>query len=109
MSDSSTSSTISVLGRLFWMMIGPLALALVLYHIVSSGPHWLGLADLAYFVILAGMILGRWLEFRGGAPLKSDGQPAVPADLRRYILQVMVLGPAAWGFARVIGSHFLSR
>ena len=40
------------------LMIGPLALALVLYHIVSSGPRWLGPADLAYFVISAGMILG---------------------------------------------------
>jgi hypothetical protein len=75
----------AVLGRVFWMMFGPLSLALTLYFIVSSGTGWRTFADLLYFLILGGMIFGRYLEVRGGNPMKSDGDPATPADLRRYV------------------------
>jgi len=36
--------------------------------------------------------------------MKSDGDPATPADFRRYVLTIVV-GPLLWGIANVIGNH----
>jgi len=107
MADNPTTPFSAVAGRAFWMMIGPLGLMLCLYFIATSGTGWHTVADLLYFVILGGMILGRWLEFRGGHPETSAGDPATPADLRRYILLALTIGPALWLAANVIGNHWL--
>ena len=107
-SSPVTSLTI-VLGRLFWMMIGPLALMLTIYFIVSSGTGWRTFADLLYFIILGGMILGKWLEFRGGNPQTSTGEPASPADLGRYIIMAVTIGPIVWVLANLVGNHLLAK
>jgi hypothetical protein len=104
---SNTTHLIPVFGRLFWMMIGPLALAMTTYFIVSSGNGWTTTADFLFFVILGGMILGKWLEFRGGDPQTQAGEPATAADLRRYILMVVITGPAVWTVANILGNYFV--
>jgi hypothetical protein len=106
---SNTTSLIPVFGRLFWMFIGPLGLVLTIYFIATSGTGWTTRADLLYFVVLGGMILGKWLEFRGGSPETSTGEPATVADLRRYILTVVIAGPAVWVVVNILGNHVLSR
>jgi hypothetical protein len=108
MTTPPTTSTSAFFGRLFWMMIGPLSLALTLYYIVSSGTGWRTFADVLFFVILLGMILGKWLEFRAGNPLTSAGEPATPANLRNYILIVAVAGPVVWLLANLLGNHLLA-
>jgi hypothetical protein len=99
----------ALFGRVFWMMAGPLGLMLAIYFIVSSGTGWRTVADVVYFIILAGMILGRWAEFRGGKPTTSDGEPATPAHLRRYVLMVLIFGPLVWIAANYVGNHLLVR
>ena len=107
--SSSTTPLISVFGRLFWMMVGPLGLVLTTYFIVSSGTGWTTPADIIYFVVLGGMILGKWLEFRGGSPETQTGERATAADLRRYILMVVIAGPAVWIVANILGNYVLRR
>ena len=107
MAGSNTTHLVPVFGRLFWMMVGPLALALTIYFIVTSGTGWTTTADLLYFVVLGGMILGKWLEFRGGSPETQTGERATAADLRRYILMVVIAGPAVWIVANILGNYFL--
>jgi hypothetical protein len=106
---SSTTPLSAILGRLFWMMAGPLGLVLAIYFIITSGSGWLTTADLLYFGILGGMILGRWLEFRGGSPETSTGEPSTAADLRRYVLTAVCAGPVVWVVANLVGNHLLSR
>ena len=48
-------------------------------------------------------MLGRWLEFRGGQPKTSTGEPATAADLRRYLLMTSTLGIVVWIVANVLG------
>jgi len=109
MAGSSSKSLVPAAGRLFWIIVGPLVLTGILYRSVCSGERLPGLVELSYFVVLCGMIAGRWLEFRGGSPLKADGQPAVPADMRRYVRQLAVVGPAAWLVAQLLRNLMLSR
>ncbi len=107
MDSSDTTRLIPVFGRLFWMMVGPIALVMATYFIVSSGGGWTTAADLLFFVILGGMIVGRWLEFRGGRPQTQTGEPATAADLRRYILMVVTAGPTVWVIANILGNYVL--
>lgn len=103
-----TTPLAAVLGRLFWMMLGPLTLGVAVYYILTSASGWRTVADIFFFAILGGMILGRWLEFRGGNPQTSTGEPASPAHLRRYVLFLVIGGPIVWLLANVIGNHLLS-
>jgi hypothetical protein len=107
MPEVTTNSTSAVLGRLFWMMIGPLFLGISAYYIVTAGTGWATAADLMYFLVLGGMILGRWLEFRGGNPRNSTGEPCAPGDLRRYVVLTIVIGVAVWVLTNAIGNHLL--
>ena len=109
MSSPAATPLDIVSGRLFWMMVGPLALVLTIYFIVTSGTGWTTTADLLFFIILGGMILGRWLEFRGGSPETSTGERATAADLHRYILIVVTAGPAVWVVANILGNYVLRR
>jgi hypothetical protein len=109
MAGSNTTPLIPLFGRLFWMMIGPLALVLTIYFIATSGTGWTTTADLLYFVILGGMAIGKWLEFRGGSPETTTGEPATVADLRRYILMLVTIGPVVWVLANLVGNYLLAK
>jgi hypothetical protein len=104
----ATGSPAALLGRLIWMMIGPLALILLTMAIVREGGGWLTPYDIAYFAVLGAMFLGRGLEFRGGHPQTADGEPATAQHLRRYLLFGALLGLAVWALANVLGNHVLT-
>jgi hypothetical protein len=102
------TSVLVLFGRAFWIMFGPLSLVasgLMIWFNVGSG--WRTGADIVYLASLAGMILGRWLEFQGGNPRKSTGEPATPGDFRCFSLWVALGGVGAWIFANVVSNHLL--
>lgn len=90
--------------RLFWMMIGPAILVLLTSSVAAQGGGWAAPQDLAFLVVLAAVILARWFEFRSGNPQTSTGDPATPADLRRYVIGATVIGLSVWVVANVIGN-----
>ncbi len=101
-------SQAALFGRIFWMMIGP-ALLLVSAAVIINSPRtgWHTGADIVFLVVLAGMILGRWLEHRGGDPRNAMGEPAAPGELGRYILVVFVAGATVWVLANLISNYLL--
>jgi hypothetical protein len=74
---------------------------------ILTRPGWRTGADITYLVVLAGMILGRWLEHLGGAPQTSTGEPSTPADLRRYTLLTLVGGLALWLAANLFANYVI--
>ena len=105
--DSQTSFSMTI-ARIFWMMIGPLALILLAFKIVQTGTGWLTPIDLSFFGVLAAVIVCRWLEFRGGDPRTSTGEPATPDDLRRFVVTATLGGVGVWALANVLGLHLLA-
>jgi hypothetical protein len=93
------SSALAALGRLTWMLLGPMALLLATLSLFTRGRSTFGTADGAFFAALGAMLLGRWLDFRGGTPLTADGEPATAAHLRRFVLWTTVAGAAIWAAA----------
>jgi hypothetical protein len=106
---ATTSSVVAVLGRLTWMMFGPIVLFLITFRLFERQPNFFGLADGAYFGTLGAVLLGRWAEFRGGAALTAAGEPATAADLRRYLKWAALIGLVVWATAKLIGALLLSR
>jgi hypothetical protein len=109
MTPDQSTPIIPLLGRVFWIMVGPLVLTLLTFTIIRIGSGWLTAADIAFFVVLGGMVLGRWLEFRGGSPQTSTGEPATAAHLRRYAVGTILVGLLIWVVANLIGNHLLER
>jgi hypothetical protein len=94
--------------RVFWMMAGPLVLAILAYNIAMSGGGWLIGLDVAYLVILALVLAARWLEFRTGRAQTAEGEPLTAPDLRRYMIGALVIGLTVWVGANFIGNVWLA-
>jgi hypothetical protein len=103
-----SDSQLAFLGRVFWMMAGPACL-LICIVLILSAPRtgWRTGADIVYWIALAGMIGGRWVEHLGGNPRNALGEPATAVELRRYILIVAIAGPVLWVVANVVTNHVL--
>jgi hypothetical protein len=93
---SSLGALVAVLGRLLWMFVGPLALTVLACSLALKSTGLFTVADAAYFGVLGAMLLGRWLEFRGGSPQTMTGERATDRDLRQYLLWAAILGFAVW-------------
>lgn len=96
----------SCLTRLLWMMVGPMLLLVLTINIINSGSGWLTAADIAFFIVLSGMLLARWFDFRAGDPRTISGDPATPRHLRRYLPLTLTIGLAVWATANAIGNHW---
>jgi hypothetical protein len=92
--------------RVFWMMVGPMALAILAFGVAERGGGWLTGLDIAYLVTLAAMLAARWLEFRGGQAQTAEGEPLTAAGLRRYLVTAASVGLAVWAGANVIGNSW---
>ena len=92
-------------GRVIWVVLGPMIMALTTSHIVLNGTGWHTPADYVFFAILGVMILGRWLEVRGGVPLTSVDEPATRKDFYRYVAFVLVAGLTIWIIANAFGNR----
>jgi len=104
LATESATSLRAFFGRLSWMLVGPLTLAVCALVITQRRDGWLTPLNLFYFVILGGMLLGRWAEFRYGQPMTATGEPASIDHLRRYAIGVGMLGLAIWVVANVVGN-----
>jgi hypothetical protein len=78
-------------------------LVLVTFGIVRNWEGWVTGLDVAFFVLVGVMLLGRWLEFRGGRPETATGEPATPGHLQRYVVLLPLVGVAVWVIANVLG------
>ena len=103
------TSAAAFFGRIFWMIADPILLAVLALNIAHQGTGWFTLIDLAYFFVLAGMLLGKWLEFRSGSAMTGMGEPATVDHLRRYLEATSTVGLGLWVLVNHVGNHWLSR
>ncbi|MCI0381313.1 MAG: hypothetical protein L0215_27320 [Gemmataceae bacterium] len=99
----------TILCRLTWMLFGPFALMFAAFSIVRLGESWLTAADIAFFVILGVMLLGRYLEFQSGQAQTASGEPATRAHLVRYLTVMPVVAIGAWVLLNLVAVHWLAR
>lgn len=97
----------ALIGRILWMMVGPVTLLLIALQIAREWDGWFSLPSLAYIVVLLATFLGRWMEFQGGFPKTATGEPATTDHLRRYALASSTIGIAVWFIANLVGDHLI--
>ena len=102
------SSATVLLGRLTWMMVGPVLLAYLTYSIITSGSGWLTPLDFAYAAIALLMLGGRWIEQRSGAAMTVMGNRSTNEHFARYVRILLPTAIGAWIAANVVGNHLLT-
>jgi hypothetical protein len=103
-----SDSALVLLGRIIWVMFGPLLLLAIAFFILTR-PGWRIGINIAYFVTLVAVVLGRWIEHLGGDPKTSTGERSTPADLHRFILFTLAGGAALWLVANLIANYVVGR
>jgi hypothetical protein len=102
-----SDSALVLLGRIIWVMFGPLLLLAIAFFILTQ-PGWRLGINIAYVVTLVAIVLGRWIEHLGGDPKTSTGEPSTPADLHRFTILAVGGGLALWLVANVIANFVLT-
>ena len=102
-----SDSALVLLGRIVWVMFGPLLLFAIACFIVTR-PGWRIGINVAYLATLVAIVLGRCIEHLGGDPKTSTGETSTPAHLRRFTLFTLVGGLALWLVANLLANYVLT-
>jgi len=102
---ASEDSLIGLIARLFWMILGPIGLALLAMVIVRHGAF--SLRDGVFAVALMGAMFARYIDVSRYHGKTADGAPATMKDVRSYVRGLLLLAVAMWGGAHVAGQVIL--
>jgi hypothetical protein len=76
--------------------------------IVRAGSGWLTALDVAFFVAVGLMILGRWMVIHSGRGKTAyNDEVATPAHFRRYVAAMVPITLLVWTVANLLGNHLL--
>lgn len=107
MAATQQAPVLLLLGRVFWLVLGPFLLIILCIAGFTKGGGWLTGADLGFLAILCALVLARWYEFHGGNPRTNMGEPATWSHFHRYVLVVIPLGLGIWVLANIVENHIL--
>ncbi len=93
--------------RMFWVMVGPGLLALMLLLMGMQKKVWFAAIDGVFVGVLCLMILARWIDFRFADPTLTTGEIATAAQIRNYSIGAVVLGIVSWLIATLLGIYVL--
>ena len=100
------SSGVVLLGRLMWMVLGPMLLLVITYAIVTS-EGWFTISDAAFAVVIGLMLGGRSIEQRSGTAMTATGEPATIEHFERYVKILLPVAAVVWVVANVMGNLIL--
>jgi hypothetical protein len=101
MSSPHSTSPIGIVARLFWMLAGPAALFLLAFSLAGKQDGWFSSQSIAFLVILAAVIVTRWLD-----PQTSEGEATTGAHLRKFTVIAFGVGLGAWAIANTLGNYW---
>ena len=100
--DSPQQRLSGCLTRLCWMFFGNVALVLLAISIANNRKTLFSLADVAFWVIAAGLISARYVDIKRLKGLTADGhEAATMRHWRRYVFLVVTICSVLWVLAHV--------
>lgn len=93
--------------RMFWAMIGPGLLSLMLLLMGMQKKVWFAAIDGAFVGVLCLLILARWIDFRFADPTVMTGEIGTVPQIRQYSIGAVVLGLVSWLTASLLGIYVL--
>lgn len=92
---------IGAVARLYWMLAGNVVLYLLALAIVQHGQQ-ASTRDVAFFAVVASLILVRYLDITRLGGATGSGGPASLGDWYRYVACLLPLSLAVWITARAM-------
>lgn len=86
--------------RLSWMVAGNLALFVLVLSIFNQGGF--SLLDGAYWLVVVGLAVARYLDITRFAGLTADGTPASLVHFRRYGTWLVIVATGLWILVHVL-------
>jgi len=93
---------------MYWAMIGPGLLALLLLLMAMQKKTWLAGIDIAFAVLLLFLVIARWIDFLYADPTLTTGEVATAPQIRNHSLFSVIIGVACWITATLLGIYVLS-
>lgn len=97
--DSSRRPMPALFARAFWTLAGPMLTVPAVVGLFIREGALFGSADVLFSLIVLGMVVGRWIDFRFGSGQSSTGEPATRQDVQRYVVLVVAGATAIWMLA----------
>jgi hypothetical protein len=98
---AKSTSCLGLLLRLFWIVVGHVVLGFLAVFIFQSGVY--SLLDVAYWLVVGGMITIRFLDITRLRGQTADGEPATLSHWRRYTLLLLLVYGGTWALVHVLG------
>jgi len=92
---------------MYWAMIGPGLLALLLLLMAMQKKTWVGSIDIAFTVLLFFLVIARWIDFLYADPTLTTGEVATASQIRNHSLFAVIIGLACWITATLLGIYVL--
>jgi hypothetical protein len=93
---SKQDSIFGLLARFFWMLIGNMVLVISLIIILQHKGSMFHAADLVFWIIIAAIILVRYLDIKFWGGLTAAGGPATIANWNKYAAALLIGSAAVW-------------
>jgi len=93
--------------RAFWMVLGNALLAFAAIAIATNHERFLSLADAAFWICIAALLVARYIDIRKYSGLTGAGEAATMVHWRRYALVLAAAAAVLWGLAH-LGARFTS-
>ncbi len=98
---------LSLLVRLFWMVIGNFILFFMVCGICAGQNKGLGLKDAIYAIVVVLLVLTRYIDIRYLGGLTAQGAPASMTHWYRYSAGLIIGGGVVLGLAHIV-NHLLA-
>jgi len=93
---SQKTGCLSVLIRIFWMMIGNMGLGLFAAFIAINKIPYFSIHDFIYWIIVVMLITARYIDVKKMNGLTAEGDPATIAHWRRYTFLLILVSLPLW-------------
>lgn len=91
--------------RLFWAMIGPGVLAILLLLMAMQKEAWVEGIDVVFIVVLLLLIVTRWIDFVYADQTLMTGEIATASQIRKHSILAVIFGLVTWVIATALGIY----
>jgi hypothetical protein len=99
----SSPPFLGAVARLYWMLLGNAVLSLIAFRIAQRGPERTWITDVAFWTVVASLVLVRYLDIARLGGTTASGEPASFRDWRQYSWRLLLIALAVWIVAHALG------
>ena len=98
----SSPPFLGAVARLYWMLLGNAGLSLLAFRIAQRGPERTWITDVAFWTVVASVVLVRYLDIVRLGGTTASGDPASLGDWRGYSWRLLLIALAVWIVAHAL-------